>query len=70
MGKKELIQKLKESMNPEGLFTVSGKNSSTINEVQKDNSLSREDKINLAIEIFENSLEHKPKEATKVYLAF
>ena len=68
MGKKELIEKLKKSMNPEGLFTVSGETAG--NEISDDNSLSREDKVNIVIEIFENSLEHKPKEVTKVYLAF
>lgn len=68
MGKKELIEKLKKSMNPEGLFTISGETAH--NEIQGTNSLSREDKVNMAIEIFENSLEHKPREATKVYLAF
>jgi hypothetical protein len=68
MGKKELIEKLKKSINPEGLFTVSGDTASK--EIPEDNSLSREDKVNMAIEIFENSLEHKPREATKVYLAF
>jgi hypothetical protein len=65
MGKEELIEKLKQSINPEGLFTISG--GSSVNQMN-DADLSKEDRVNIAIERFENSLDNKPKEATKVYL--
>jgi|GEM_PF-3539456 len=65
MGKEELIEKLKQSINPEGLFTVSG--GPFVNQIH-DADLSKEDRVNIAIEIFENSLDNKPKETTKVYL--
>ncbi len=68
MGKQELIERLKKSMDSEGLFTISG-NASTI-EVPDTSSLTREEKVNMAIKMFENSLENKPKEAIKVYLAY
>lgn len=65
MSRAELIEKLRARMDKDGYFTL--KNVDDKPEAVPDPSLTREERINQAIEAFENSLE-KPHTSTRVLI--
>ncbi|MCF6405350.1 hypothetical protein L3C95_20765 [Chitinophaga filiformis] len=68
MDRQELIEKLKQAMDPDGFFRVHKTSSEDETEEEPDEHLSKEERLNRALEKFENSLENVPKRYTKVYL--